>query len=162
MSTGIKILIGVLVALLVLGVTCVGGITAFGIWFVNNTPEGIMLDFDYPDNIVVGDEFEVTITVENLFDETRMLYELDFYNPILDGVSIISFDPPPATDDGQAIFGSRTIAFNQQIPAEGEVVIVVTMAAEQAGYYTGDVDVSIDGILSIHSTTQTLVIDEAP
>ena len=162
MSTGTKIVIGVVVAVIALGITCVGGIVAFGVWATGQVPEGIILSFEYPDDVVVGDEFDVTITIENLLEESRTLTDLDFYNPVLDGVSIVSFDPVPVSDDGASILGSRTISFNRPIPAEGEIILVVTMTAQEAGFFTGDVDVSIDGILSIYSTTQTIIIDEAP
>jgi hypothetical protein len=160
MSTSTKIIIGAVIAVVALGITCVGGIFAFGIWIANNVPEGIVLNFDYPDDVVVGDEFDVTITVQNLLDTSRTLTDLDFYEPVLDGVSIVSFDPQPATDESMNVFGSRTVSFNRMIPAQSELVLVVTMTADEAGYFTGDVDVSIDGILSIYSTTQTIVILE--
>jgi len=161
MNTGTKVVVGIAVALIVLGITCVGGIFSLGLWMVNHVPEGIVLDFEYPDDVVVGDEFDVTMTIENLLDERRTLVDVDFYNSILDGVSITSIIPNPSVDDGAYVLGSRTISFNRTIPAEGEIVLVFTMIAEEAGYFTGDVNLSIDGVLSIHTTSQTIVIDES-
>jgi|GEM_PF-3530845 len=160
MSTGTKVVVGIAVALVVLGITCVGGIVGLGLWMVNNVPEGIVLDFDYPDNVAVGDEFEITMTIENLLDKPRSLVDVDFYSSVLDGVSIESTSPIPVADSGGYVLGSRTLSFNQTIPAEGEIVIIFTMTALEAGYFTGDVDLSIDALLSIYSTTQTIVIEE--
>ncbi len=162
MSTGTKVVIGVLVTAIVLGLTCVGGAVAFVFWVDAQTPEGITLQFDYPDDVVVGDEFDTTITIVNLQDQPRTLVDLDFYSPILDGVSILAMNPNPSSDvDGSdGLFGSRTLSYNKVIPAEGELVIVITMTAQEAGQFTGDVDVSIDKLLAIYSTTQTIVIDE--
>ena len=160
MKTNTIIIVGVVVAAVVLAVTCVGGIFALMLYIVNNVPEGIVLDFDYPNDVVVGEEFDVTITIENVLDESRILMGIDFYGQIFDGVSVLSFDPSPTRDDGDAIFGSRTVLFNRLIPAEGEIVIVVTMTAQEAGSYTGDVDITIDNVLSLYSTSQTIVINE--
>jgi len=160
MSTGVKILIGLAIAIVALGVTCVGGTLAFGFWVAAQVPEGITLQLDYPDNVVVGDKFDVTITIQNLLDQPRTLVDLDFYNPILDGVSIVSASPKPSADDEDSVFGMRTMSYNSPIPAEGQLVIILTMTAEEAGHFSGDVDVSIDKLLSIYSTTQTIVIEE--
>ena len=160
MSNTAKVIIGVVIGIVLLGVTCVGGVLALGLYVANNVPEGITLRFEYPDDVVVGDEFDITITVVNTLNEQRTLGDLDFYGQILGGVTIKSFDPQPASDDGY-MFGSRTIVYNRPIPANGELPVVITVIADQPGYFTGDVDVTIDGILSLYSTTQTLSINEA-
>ena len=160
MSTGAKIIIGIVVGVVILGLTCIGGIVAFGFYVAGNVPEGIDIGFEYPDDVAVGDEFELVVTVYNDLNEKRTLGDLDFYQPILDGVKITDIDPAPSNDDGEYLFGMRTLTYNDTIPANGEYVVTLTLLAEESGYYSGDVDVTIDGMLSIYSTYQMLVIEE--
>tara|TARA_R110000744_G_C19304200_1_gene556046 strand:- start:710 stop:1300 length:591 start_codon:yes stop_codon:yes gene_type:complete len=151
----------IIIAIAVLIAFAVAAFIAAGIYAVNNVPEGIVLNWDYPDAVVVGDEFDVTITVINELDERRQLGDLSFYSPLLDGASIVSFDPAPAQDQGALPFIDHSVSYNRSIKAEDEFVIVVTMIAEEAGVFSGDVEVTIDGMLSMHTTTQTLVIEES-
>ncbi|MCA9276400.1 MAG: hypothetical protein KDA29_10270 [Phycisphaerales bacterium] len=160
MSRTTKIIIGIVIGIVVLGASCVGGIIALGYFVAGNTPEGITLLFEYPDDVIVGDEFELTITVQNHLPQQRTLGDLDFYPNSLDGVTIKSINPRPNSDDGTYTLGMRTMTFNRPVPPNGELPIVITMTADQAGFFTGDVDITIDGMLSIYSTTQTLVINE--
>jgi hypothetical protein len=161
MSTTAKIIIGVAIGVVILGVTCVGGIIALGVFVGGNTPEGISIVFEYPDDLVEGDEFDLVITVVNDLNQTRTLGDLDFYSPVLDGVRVKQIDPSPESDDSAYTFGMRTMVFNESIPPNGELKIALTMTAENAGFYTGDVDVTIDGMFSIYSTVQTIMIDES-
>ena len=149
-----------IIAVVVILVLAIAGFVAMGVFMVNNVPDGVGLRFEYPNDVKVGDTFDVTVTITNDLNESRKLHDLDLYDPILNGVSIVSVTPAPAADEGLSTLGSRTISFNNTIDAQSDFEIVISMTAIESGYYTGDVDVSIDGMLSIYTTTQTIEISD--
>jgi hypothetical protein len=154
-SAKIALIIVGVVALLVL--TCVGGVVGFFVWAgTQDPPEGITVEVTLPDTIVVGDRFDMVVTVKNELPQQRTLETIDFYSPLLDGVTIMGVDPAPTHVDDILML---TYTFERPIPAEGEISVTFTMTADAYGYYQGDLDVAVDGMFSILTTSQGITIE---
>lgn len=140
-------------------VTCVGGVI-FGMWWIGRNvgpPEGIAVTIDRPDRVKAGSEFNVVITIENLLDRERTLMNIDFYDPLLSGVTVKNVSTPYHNVD--PTFGSVTYAFGEPIAPRSTMKITFVMSADTPGVYTGDLDVAIDSVFRFTSNTQTFIID---
>jgi len=159
MSTTLKVVLIVAGVLVLLGITCVGGLVGFGIWAGSQPPpEGITLDVALPDAISAGDEFAIVLTISNDRPEPRTLQDVDFWFGLLDGVTLRGADPAPNRVDTNL---ATTYSFNRTIPASGDLVVTFDADADTPGVYTGDLDISVDTIMSVLSTQQTITIYEA-
>ena len=159
MSKTTVIILCVVGGILLLGLTCVGGVVGLGIWAgTQPPPEGITLDMDLPDAVYAGDSFDLVLTIRNDKPNDRSLMDVDFWSPLLDGVTVSSVDPKPNRVDDNFW---PTYIFNQTIPANGELVITFSALADAPGVYAGELDISVDSIMSILSTQQAITIYNA-
>lgn len=144
-----------------IAVVCGGGGVVLVAWlgFSAGPPEGIVVDISRPDRVTVGESFELVVTVRNETDREREIQDIDFYEPLLNGVIVDGVVPPASAVDPS--FGFATYTFNRSLSAGAEEVFTFSMTATTPGIYSGDLDVSIDSILSIATTAQTLVVEDA-
>jgi hypothetical protein len=159
MNKTVVIILCVVGGLILLGLTCVGGLIGFGVWAgTQPPPEGITLDMDIPDAIYAGDTFDLVLTIRNDKPNDRTLVDVDFWSPLLDGVSVTTVDPQPNRVDETFL---STYSFNRTIPASGEIIITFSAQADAPGVYAGDLDVSVDSMMSVLSTQQVITIYNA-
>ncbi len=150
-----KVLLIVLAIVGVLALTCLGGLVIGGVWLFNNykPPEGIRVNVDAPVNIAPGETFTISVTVANDLDRTRELLDIGLWSGIAD-LRVISIDPPPAYSD--MTFGIGTYSFNTQMPPRSEITITFDVVADAPGVYAGSVDVSVDSMLRVATTSMSL------
>lgn len=157
MSSSAKVALIIVGVVALLIVTCVGGVVGFMVWAgTQDPPEGITVEVTLPETIVVGDRFDMVVTVKNELAQQRTLETIDFYSPLLDGVTIMGVDPTPSHSDDIIM---RTYTFQRPIPTQGEVSVTFSMTADAYGYYQGDLDVAVDGMFSILTTSQGITIE---
>ena len=153
-----KVILITLAVVGVLAITCVGGIAIVGIWIGTKVgePEGITVRIDQPATIDEGQTFDVVVEVTNALARERTLKDIDFYDPLLDGARLVRVDPVHSSYD--TTMGTETFTMDQPIPANGSITVTLTFAAETAGTYAGDLDVSVDSVFSFKSTPHRIVI----
>ena len=156
MNKKVIIILAAVVGVLVL--TCVGGIVAFGVWANQPPPEGITVQVELPDAIYEGDTFDFVVTVRNDQAVERTLYDIDFWPPLADGITLGTISPQPQTVDEIIML---TCTFNTTIPAQGEIAITFSATADSPGVFEGSLDVSVDHMMAVLSTPQTITIYNA-
>lgn len=155
----------ILITLAVLGalaLTCVGASLIGGLWISakSGPPEGIVTTVTIPDSVTVGESFEIVVTISNSLNRARTIKDIDFYDPLLEGVRVVSVDPMYNSFDPS--FGMSTFTMEHELPAGASIDVTFVLEARTHGLYGGDVDVSVDSILSFTSETRTLLIEPAP
>ena len=151
----------ILLAVAAAFVLLIGGTLVAGVaWIVRNSrpPEGVTVGIAQPAEIRVGDTFDVVVTVGDSLGRRRTIRDIDFYDPLLDGVSVVKVDPPYAAYDGSA--GIATFTMEAPIEPNAFATVTFTFKAEQAGFYAGDLDVGVDGMMRIESTPHSITIGE--
>lgn len=157
MSSGVKITLIIVGAIVLLGLTCIGGCFGFALWAgTRPAPEGITATLDMPTTITEGDTFDMVLTVTNDLSEERKLIDVDFWEPLFDGVIINNVDP--SYEQADNIMFMNTYTFNTTIPANSELVITFNATAHTAGYYQANMDLSVDSMFSTLSTQQAISI----
>lgn len=155
-KTVLGVLIGVLGALTV---TCIGGAVFASWWLSNNTgpPRNVTITSAIPAGIRAGSEFEITITVADTSGNARVVKDIDFHGTLLDGVTVVSVTPMHAGYDPAN--GFHTYTMDAPVPANATTTIVFRLLADTPGTYAGDLDVSVDGIMRIHTMPTVYTID---
>jgi hypothetical protein len=153
-------LVIVLAVIGALTLTCGGALVVGVFWIVSNSrpPEGITVSVIQPPEIRIGDTFDVVITVTDSLGQARTIRDVDFYDPLLDGVSVVKVDPPYSGYD--SALGSATFTMEAPIDASATTTLIFTFKAERAGTYSGDLDVGVDKVMRIQTTPHSIVIGE--
>ena len=156
-----KTLLIVLAVLGALALTCVGALVVGGVWVSAKVgpPPGIVTTITMPDSVAEGETFEIVVSVTNELDRTRVIKDIDFYDPLLDGVRVVSVDPVYDTFDPS--FGMSTFTMELAVGPGETVEIIFSAEAETYGLYAGDIDVSVDSLLSFTSENRALRIQRA-
>ena len=144
-----------------LSVICVCGGVIGLIWLGSRIgpAEGIAVSITQPQRVTVGDDFDITIVIHNSLDKERTLKDIDFWDPLLEGVTVKSVDVVYESYDPD--YGIVTYTFNQPIAPLRSMTITFTLTADKPGTYTGDLDVAVDHMLSITTNPTTIIIDPA-
>lgn len=157
-----KSVVVVLAVIGALSLMCIGGMVVGGIWLTGKMgpPEGIAVQVTRPDSVVSGETFDVVLTVTNSLPRARTIYDIDLWSTLVDGVSVVSVNPPYVSSD--LSMGFWTYTMNQPLAANSAATITLTLTAGAPGVYRGDLDISVDDILKIHTTDLMITVDPAP
>ncbi|MBU1126662.1 hypothetical protein KJ758_03555 [Patescibacteria group bacterium] len=111
-----------------------------GCFSENTTPVTI----DVPDNIVVGDEFDISVNIENADKDPLFLHSIDIGNTYLGGVTVYATEPE-FSDLSDLIFEDMTsFALKTDIAEETTTKIILKAKATQAGIWIGGMDICFD------------------
>jgi hypothetical protein len=157
-----RTLLIVLIVIGVLAVGCLGTIVVGGYWLGQNAgpPEGVTISIAAPAAVKVGEQFSVVVTATDTSGSARTLKDIDFYEALHDGISMVSVTPP--MKGLSAALGSHTYTMDLPIPANNSATVTFLFKADAPGTFSGDLDVSIDSIIKTHTTPTTLVINPGP
>ena len=144
-SSGVKILVG-------LGVGCgllvaVGAVLLlFLILRSDRRLADVTIQVTAPTTVRLNEEFKIIITIENTADEPNILKDIDVQSDYLDGIFIISSDPPFYDTFPGRVSGYQNYKFDYSI-AGGETLEVRLYAlGTNSGSYSGVVDVCIKSV----------------
>jgi hypothetical protein len=154
----VKVVVIVLAVVGALALTCFGSVIVGTIWLANKIqpPQGITVQVAQPATILEGDTFDIVITVTDTLGRARTIMDIDFYDPLLKGLQLVSVTPPHQDFDPALGFGTFTM--NASVPPNGSTTVTFRFVATTVGEYTADLDVSIDSIFSLDSREHTINI----
>ena len=165
MESSKKVVIGVGIALavtLVILCICVGIFLLFGggaVWrAANEGPQEIEISVDTPQQVKVGEEFSIEVTLENLGDEAQLLYSIDFTDDYLQGIDVVSAFPDYEDMNEYGMGNFRSYTFEREIDAGEELVVRIQLIGQVEGTFSGELDVCVDdGFRCETVTLNTLV-----
>ncbi|ODS35790.1 MAG: hypothetical protein A7316_01335 [Candidatus Altiarchaeales archaeon WOR_SM1_86-2] len=107
-------------------------------------PENIIVNVDSPVQVKQNQEFNINVTIKNTANNPQKLVSIDVRDSYLKGISIKSSDPPYKDSFHLPVYDSFTYDYHTDIPANGELDIVLTAAAVKTGDFRGDIELYID------------------
>jgi hypothetical protein len=140
-------------------VICLAGITAVVLFIVyaSQDVKGVGVSVDGPTDAVVGQTFELNVTVTNERPRTVLaLSDIDIAEDYLAGFTVSTIEPRPKSTMHVEIDNSRSFTFGVKIPPGTSKTFTFTLRAEKSGLYRGDVDVC-EGARFITGMAQTSV-----
>jgi hypothetical protein len=113
-----------------------------GLVYLGQDPPGVAVTIDGPSSVRVGEEFTLSIVIENQrSDRDFVLADLDLADAYLEGFEVIGTDPPATGPLHVPIDDTLSWSFDRAI-APGEVErFDFRMRATEAGLHRGTVDV---------------------
>lgn len=98
-----------------------------------------------PSSVSNGETFEIAVTVYNTASATQKLHSLDIADEYLEGLDVVGSDPGYDDLFHVPIDNTESYEYMDEIPAGGSVVVKLTMLATDAGTWSGDIDVCVNG-----------------
>jgi hypothetical protein len=100
------------------------------------------IDLSSPPTVTQGDDFTITLLIQNTSSEEQKLDSIDIDLSYLDGIHIISSQPAyQDTLDLTPIFEQRSYEFLQVIPPGGTLQVQFYCRAVYSGDFSGQLDV---------------------
>jgi hypothetical protein len=142
----------------VLALMCVGGMVIGRVWLAGQMgpPEGVTVQVTRPDSVVTGQVFDVVVTVTDTSGRARTIRDIDLWETLPDGVTVVSVSPPYAEAD--LTMGFLTYTMNRPLAAHGTETITLTMKAGAPGVYSGDLDVGVDDVFRVNTTELVITV----
>ena len=99
------------------------------------------VQYDLPNSVAVGDEFDLTLTLTNTSDQPLEVNDIDldsaFSASILDGITVLSTDPDMERD--YTIPGIKTFHYNSTLPPHTPATVTFHLLAHTPGEFSGTV-----------------------
>ncbi len=139
----------ILICTLAVGVgllTCVGGIA----WFFSlvREPENIVIRVDAPLEVSNGDQFVVTIRIENTADRTQVLHSIDIWDQYLTGIAIVGTEPAYRQSYHVPIDNTQAFEFFLDMPPRETTTVTFYATAVAPGDFNSFFDASINSDMS--------------
>ncbi len=139
----------ILICSLVVGVgllTCVGGI----VWMFSlaREPENIVIRVDAPLEVSNGDQFVVTIRIENTADRTQVLHSIDIWDQYLVGIAIVGTEPAYRQSYHVPIDNTQVFEFYLDMPPRETTTVTLHATAVAPGDFNSFFDASINSDMS--------------
>jgi len=136
-----KILIGCAVVAALVVAALVAGV----VWvYTSSSVDDVAVVVDGPVAVVAGEEFTLTAHIRNSGAKPQRLVDLDIADTYLDGIIISASEPAFLSSEHIALDSSVSHSFDQQIPANGELVVRLRALALRPGDFAGDFDFCIN------------------
>ncbi len=108
-------------------------------------PQGLIVQYQLPYTVHVGEEFEFTLHLTNVSSQPIQVSDIDpdevFTGSILDGAVVLSTDPPMQRD--YSVSGIKTYKFDTSIPPGETVDVRFLLRATTSGEFSGSVGVYV-------------------
>jgi hypothetical protein len=155
MTAGKAVAIGCGVTALVFLV--VGAATILWIRHVSQDPQGVAISVEGPLEVPVGEEFTLTLVVENQRPAKPFgLTDIDFDEQYLEGFFVLGTDPPAMSSQHVPIDNTRSFSFNRPVPPATTMRFKFRLRPAKPGIFKGDIDVC-EGSQFLTTLAQTLV-----
>ena len=130
----------------VLCISCIGGIA--WVYSIAKAPENITIQVDAPLEVRNGDQFVVTIQIENTADETQVLHSIDVWDHYLEGIAIVSTEPAYRQSYHIPIDNTQSFEFYLDIGPHETLTITFSATAVSPGDFNSFFDACINSDIS--------------
>ena len=94
-----------------------------------------------PSKVELGDEFDLTVTVNNPYASNVILDSIDIYDSFLDGFDVLSVSPIPESGKDYDALDFYSWDFDKSFASDEKLEITYSLRATKVGHFEGDVDV---------------------
>jgi len=127
------------------------------VWHVAEDTEGISVEVVAPDEVKVGDTFDLTIIVKNeRTGKNLKVDDLDLSDEYLAGFLVAETKPKHKSTTHVPIDNSQSFTFGATLKPQETNHFVFSLKAHRAGLFRGDVDVT-EGLRFVSALLQTVV-----
>ena len=115
-------------------------ITVFGFlyWSVTSEPPAFQVQIESPEQVTLGEEFDLVVNVTNASESDLTLGSIDVYESLLDGFELISVSPTPS--ETSHFIGMHTSYFSKKLEAQESFTATYSLKAKEEGLWIGDID----------------------
>lgn len=117
--------------------------------FFGRDPEGVVVNMDYPREVVVGEPFDVVMELRNIGDEDVEIGDLDLDQVLggsfLDGCDVVSTSPSMEMD--ASVPGFKSFHYNAILAAGETHTVRFTVEAREPGNWGGTVGINVGHLL---------------
>ncbi|MFT5685798.1 MAG: hypothetical protein ACI8RZ_006752 [Myxococcota bacterium] len=135
-----RLTIPIVATSLILALACGGGESG-----ISSSVDDFSATVDVPAQVSAGETFELTVTVYNTAPQEQTLYSLDLADEFMAGTEVVGSDPPYGSYMHVPIDNTESYEYMTPIPSGGSTTVKLTMLATDAGSWSGEVDVCVDG-----------------
>ena len=130
----------------VLCLTCIGGI--LWIYSAVKEPENIVIQVEAPLEVSHGEQFVIAIQIENTADETQVLHSIDISDHYLDGIAIVSTEPPYRQSYHVPIDNTQSYEMSLDLPPHETTTVRLNAVAVAEGDFNSFFDACINSDVS--------------
>lgn len=114
------------------------GVGAVAWFYMYDAPPEFYVEMEYPDTVVVGEEFDLVFGIMNRESGSRTLNSIDVHDDFLGGFEVVSMTPAPGSRED--LWGYRIFNFDESIKSSDTLIVTMKLRAENVGIWSGDVD----------------------
>ena len=122
------------------------------------------LTIEYPEEVRMAEEFEVTLTVENATDQSITLSSIDIFSELREGFDIIGTDPETTVSESNLTDDFTTLWLSEEFNVDSSTIVKIYMQAKKPGRWGGRIDVCdpSENFTSVYATLTVLPSDDLP
>ena len=103
----------------------------------------IYVDIDAPEMVVVGDVFDVSVSVQNTDSKPYTFYDLEIGDALFEGLELKGTVPPYESSFHIPVFDLVNYTYDTEILAGESFEVVLTFEALQEGQYFGPLNACV-------------------
>ena len=123
----------------------VGLVLVLGCGGIGSSTDDFFAEVSAPASVRTGETVEVRVKVYNTAAEQQTLHSLDIDDAIMAGFDVVSSSPPYRDFMHVPIDNTESYEYMRAIPAGGSVDVTLTLSAVKTGYFSGEIDVCVNG-----------------
>jgi len=132
------------------------------VWHAAKDPEGVRVTIEAPDTVAVGEEFVMSVAVENLREDRPFnLTDVDVHDDYLKGFAVLGTEPPAKSNMHVPLDNSMSYSFDVSIAPKETQRFRFRLRPPAPGVFRGNVDVC-EGSRFLTTGAQTAVGPGAP
>ncbi len=116
----------------------IAGVIAIATFFTGPMPA---VSVQLPEEVVLGDEFPLTLDVSNPHSEDVVLDNVDIPNRFFETFEIVSISPAPSEGSPVGGLGTQTWYFDRELSPGGSYQITLNLKALKSGIHPVEFDV---------------------
>jgi len=127
---------------------------------IGKKPQEVVINVSAPNEVGVGEVFDIVIVISNFGDESVLLQDVDIPVKYFDYVGFMRSEPAFVDSVDAWLLDENTYSYYIEVPAGGELVLSLSFMAENAGKLDGTFDVCIDSVSNCFPQLLYIIITE--